>query len=51
MVWAIPYLRAALTDKKYDFEPWNDDLSMYDFSTVAEAAKKTLEALGGKSEP
>ncbi len=48
---AIPYLRAALADKEYDFEPWNDNLSMYDFSTVAEAAKKTLEGLGVKPEP
>jgi hypothetical protein len=47
---AIPFLRAALDDEEYDFKPWSDSFSVYDFSTVADAARATLQELDAEPE-
>jgi hypothetical protein len=47
---AIPFLRAALEDKSWDFEPWSDSHSTYDFGTVSGAARNALQSLGAINE-
>ena len=47
---AIPFLVETLEDDTYDFEPWSDSYSAYDFGTVGNAARAALRSLGAYDE-